>query len=210
MRWVIPLLALILLVACGGSSGEAAPTPSPQPSPSPSPTLEPTTFQQEAYNLFLEFTRGAVADDPELGCDPDTWEELGDNPDLEPTERVLQELAFIDACKEAGELSEVADFSEYYAAAPPPEATTPTAEIDPARQLVYNEWLEFHRRETVSDPELVDYACDPLNWDALREEVDDEEQRVFFELALIDACHEAGELPGLESWSDYYANAPEP
>jgi len=94
------------------------PSPSPSPSPSPASRAEPTAFEQEVYNLWLDFTREAVAEDADLACDPDTWDQLAANPDLTVTERVLLEIAFIDACKEAGELSELAGFSPYYAGAP--------------------------------------------------------------------------------------------
>lgn len=71
-----------------------------------------------------------------------------------------------------------------------------------SQQAIYNDWLDFNRDFVSREPVL---ACDPLNWDDLAESAG--ETRVLFELSLIDACHEAGELPGLLEWSDYYADA---
>lgn len=95
------------------------------------------------------------------------------------------------------------------AQAPTVDQTPPAAESS-TRQIIYNQWLEFHRTETITDPEVVDYACDPLYWDALTEQVPEERYPVLFRIALIDACHEAGELSEFDVWSPYYADAPKP
>ncbi len=110
MRWIALFMpALLVWVACSDTSDTAIP---------PSPTPAPGTFEQRVYDLWLDFTREAVAEDADLACNPDTWVELGANPDLSATERVLLEVAFIDACKEAGQLSEAAGFSPYYPGQP--------------------------------------------------------------------------------------------
>jgi hypothetical protein len=93
------------------------------------------------------------------------------------------------------------------------EETAPAANLPgegSTKQIVYNQWLDFHRTQTMTDPEVVGYACDPNYWNVLAEDVPEEGDPLLFKIALIDACHEAGELTELDVWSPYYANAPEP
>ena len=86
-----------------------------------------------------------------------------------------------------------------------PAADSGTPLLNSLQQEVYNHWLDFNRDFVAKDSGI---ACDPLNWDELSESAG--ESRVVYELALIDACHEAGELPGFLEWSDYYADAISP
>jgi hypothetical protein len=59
MRWLIPLLALVLLTGCGASSEETAPTPSPvaeptptaEPTPSATPTAVPLSIDDAPHYL---------------------------------------------------------------------------------------------------------------------------------------------------------------
>lgn len=121
MRWVLLLLPLILLVACGGSSPEA--TPSPDPTASPEKPREVTAtpeagipLEELPYRLSLKTTREIVAEDAEYACQPSDRAELAevllvDDPEMDTA---AFEVAFIDSCKEAGQLGDFVEFSEYY------------------------------------------------------------------------------------------------
>ena len=118
MKWVLPLMPLLFLVACGGSSQEVTPTLSPLETAAPAtPSAE-----QARYNEFLETSREFARKTPLASCDPAFWGMLIKLLTIgEPTHRGLAELSIIDACLEVGELSNLFnEFSNYYAEAPPP------------------------------------------------------------------------------------------
>jgi hypothetical protein len=115
------LLVSLALAACGGSSPEA--TPSPDPTTSPEQPREVTATPEDGiplaelpYRLALKETRDLVAVDAEYACQPSVRAEFaemvaGDDPEMDTA---AVEVAFIDACKEAGQLGDFVEFSEYY------------------------------------------------------------------------------------------------
>lgn len=84
--------------------------------------------RQAMYDGFLERARADIKDDPSLKSHPGYWMAVGEKIASEGHEdigavrgiKVLVQLAYSDACKEAGLLSEVAVFSAYHADAPKP------------------------------------------------------------------------------------------
>ncbi len=98
---------------------------------------------------------------------------------------------------------------------PPPSPSpipspSPTPEPTSFQQEAYNLWLTFHRDQIAENLEFAGFLCDPSNWDLIAEDVSEDAEPILFRLALIDACHEAGQIPGLLEWSDYYAAAIKP
>ena len=100
MRYLIPLLPLMILAfaAC----------PSDEPSPAA------PDARQVTYNQLLMSARQNVRDDPELSCEPAFQDLILDQIDAPGGQKVLLQLAMTDACKEAGHLSSLAQFSPYY------------------------------------------------------------------------------------------------
>lgn len=96
MRYLLLILPAALLLAACGSSGDSDP-------------------RQSTYDAYLEVSRAVVLDVPDVACNPDFWPVAveGAREDGRPTPE-LYETAFIDACKEAGHLSDLAQFSAYY------------------------------------------------------------------------------------------------
>ncbi len=78
--------------------------------------------RQEIYNACLELARSDIKDEPERKCNPGHWSAVGeriargDDPNIGSVGgiKVLVQLAYADACKEAEHLSEVAEFSKWY------------------------------------------------------------------------------------------------
>ncbi len=81
-----------------------------------------TDRRQEIYNACLKLARSDIKDEPERKRHPGHWSAVGervargDDPNVATVGgiKVLVEVAYADACKEAGLLSEVAVFSPYY------------------------------------------------------------------------------------------------
>ncbi len=77
--------------------------------------------RQEIYNACLELARSDIKDEPERKCHSGHWSAVGgrvaqgDDPNISPVDgiKVLVEVAYGDACKEAGLLGEVA-YSAWY------------------------------------------------------------------------------------------------
>lgn len=98
MRYLISFLPLFLLLAACGGSGDSA-----------------SDSRQPVYDTYLEVSRAVVLDIPDAACNPDFWPVAveGAREDGRPLPE-LYETAFIDACKEAGHLGDLAQFSAYY------------------------------------------------------------------------------------------------
>jgi hypothetical protein len=99
MRYLILLLPLIIL-AFAACSSDASPTV--------------PDARQATYNQLLASARQNVRDDPELSCEPAFQDLILDQIDAPGGQKALLQLAMTDACKEAGHLSDLAQFSAYY------------------------------------------------------------------------------------------------
>lgn len=123
MRSTILLLAatvaaiLFAVVALPALLGEDEFTPISSPAESQPSAVDK---RQQIYDSLLSVARQNVRDDPDLSCEPAFQDLIIDQIDASGGERVLLQLAMTDACKEAGQLSSVAQFSSYYADAPKP------------------------------------------------------------------------------------------
>jgi hypothetical protein len=106
MRYAF-IVAALLLAACAGDS--EAPEQDTAPTVE-QPAQEPSL--QQAYDGWLDLTRGFVAADAGLNCKPTTWDYL--SADIDPVDATLFTLAISDACKEAGMIPYPGDFSAYY------------------------------------------------------------------------------------------------
>lgn len=87
------------------------------------PTDAPRTeldIRQAQYNAFIQQARRDVARDPTLNCDLDFQDLVVDQvEDATGSEKTLIRLAMGDACIEAGEYSNAAQYSPYHSKAPP-------------------------------------------------------------------------------------------
>ena len=100
----------VLTSVIGSLSSDEATTSVPQRS---APDARQTT-----YNQLLSSARQNVRDDPEVSCEPALQSFILDQIDAPGGQKALLQLAMTDACKEAGLLSGVAQYSPYHANAP--------------------------------------------------------------------------------------------
>jgi hypothetical protein len=114
MRYTVIALALFF-VACASAS-QMDETPSLEVLTPAGTTGE---IRQQIYEVWLETTRGIVADDDGLACQSEYRDILAQTVIESGQDSVLFELAFLDACKEAGAFTDIARFSQYYVNAPP-------------------------------------------------------------------------------------------
>ena len=106
MRWMIPLLALTLLVACGGSSESGSGT-----------DVQQDTVEQTLYDGFLREARSQLRDTgADIYCDLFYQDEVVQGANLGAGDEVILQFALLDACIEVGAFE--ANYSRYHANAP--------------------------------------------------------------------------------------------
>ena len=75
-----------------------------------------------------------------------------------------------------------------------------------ARQTTYTQLLTSARTNVRDDPEL---SCEPAFQDLIIDQIDAPGgQKALLQLAMTDACKEAGHLSSAAQFSPYYADAP--
>ncbi|KKL11896.1 hypothetical protein LCGC14_2541190 [marine sediment metagenome] len=76
------------------------------------------------------------------------------------------------------------------------------------RQQLYDGFLSVARRNARDDPDL---SCELAFQDLIIDQIDASgRERVLLQLAMTDACKEAGQLSSAAQFSPYYADAPKP
>jgi len=117
MRWVLIAVGVIFAIAVIAALAQGGDDDS-----SESYTRSETRAEenQRYYNGYLGVARQQLRDTGgDIYCQPDYWELVSSQVEgAGAGQEALIQLAMADACKEAGELSEVARFSKYYADAP--------------------------------------------------------------------------------------------
>ena len=111
MRY-LSILLLILFAACSSTST----TPMTEPTAVSSPIASDIpALRLLLYNGYLDASREFVAAEPGYACDPLAWGDIiNELEGLHEADKALAELALLDACKEAGHLSGISQFSAYY------------------------------------------------------------------------------------------------